>query len=51
MLNWHEANDSAPPLTFRATLDGFTGSAHELSNFVCWLFRFGRPSKRPGNPS
>ena len=46
VIIWPEAHEPSPPLTLRETLDGVAGSAHELSNFVCWLFRVGRFSKR-----
>jgi hypothetical protein len=46
MLIWSDTHLPSPPVTIRKTVDGFAGSAHEISGFVRWLFRFGHFSKR-----
>jgi hypothetical protein len=45
MLIWPDRHVPSPPVTLRKSIGGFAGSAHEISGFVRWLFRFERFSK------
>ena len=45
MLIWPDAHNPAPSVSLRETMGELSGSAHEISGFVRWLFRLGRFSK------